>query len=424
MSTKTIAKGFKYRIYPTAEQAQKIDRILWQNGVFYNELLSLSEYIYRCSKDFDNTPVDEYKDSLLGLESHEEILDKGLYDALSYSTMSLVIQTCKGKSGELILQDFGKSYVGFTKRNVEFAYKNFFNRCKKNVSGKKGHPKYKSRKNPNRSVSYQFPTRLKKAHQLFNKSSYGYVSVPKVGLVKMVYHREIPEEAVGSISKVTISKNPSGQYFASFSVNEFEYEQAAPSDEIVGIDLGVRDLCITSDGKKYKNPKPYIRAQRRLNRLQRRFAHMEPGSNRHKRQRQRIAKLYQHCSEQRKHLIHDLTNDLVENYGTICMETLRVDNMVKNHRLAKHITDGSMGAISQTLEYKADWNDRHIERIPTFYPSSKTCSVCGYKNDNLKSKARWVCPECGTHHDRDINAAKNILNLGLEQIQEKENPAN
>lgn len=189
---------------------------------------------------------------------------------------------------------------------------------------------------------------------------------------------------------------------------------AADLTKAVGIDLGIKDFAITSDGKRYPNLKVQKQYQSKLSKLQKHFARKQKGSNRKEKLRIKIAKLHEKITNSREDMQHKLSSSLLNKYDVICLETLAVKNMMQNHKLAYAIADVSWNSMIQKLEYKAAWKGKKIIKIDHFYPSSKTCHNCGYINQSLTLKDRtWECSKCGTVLDRDVNAAKNILTRGL-----------
>ncbi len=265
----------------------------------------------------------------------------------------------------------------------------------------------------------KFP-RFKKRHdkQTFTIPQYISVEEGKVYFVKfkegIKYDNHRPVN--GKIKHATVSKNKSGQYFISICV-EKEIKQLSKIDKTVGIDLGLKDLAIQSDGKKYKNIKPYKTLHNQLKKLQQWFSRTTKGSKRREKLRIRIAKLYQRITNIRQDYLHKVSTKIIRENQTICLEDLAVRNLMRNHKVAGAFGDAALSELVRMIEYKAKWYGRTVQKIDRFFPSSKQCFDCSYINDGLTLQDRnWTCPRCEKKHDRDINAAKNIERQGLNLL--------
>jgi len=270
------------------------------------------------------------------------------------------------------------------------AYQGFFNK-------RTQFPRFKSRKNKN---SFTIPQNVRyKGTKLI---------VPKfLDGIEMIMERKIQ----GTIKHCSISKTPTGKYFVSI-LTEMKYTPVNKTELSIGIDLGLKDFLVLSNGTKIKNHRFLKHYERSLKLNQKHLAKKTKGSNRYEKQRLKVARIHEKITNSRMDLIHKTTNDLVKQFDTIYLEDLNVKGMMKNHKLSKVISDVSWGKFIDTLEYKSSWNDKSVIYIDRFFPSSKTCHKCGWINNNLTLKDReWIC-KCGEKLDRDLNASINILNEG------------
>ena len=241
----------------------------------------------------------------------------------------------------------------------------------------------------------------------------GRLFIPKVREgIKIKEHRPLE----GRILCGTISKTPSGKYYASITV-EKDITSLDATNKAVGIDLGVKDFAILSTGEKVENPKFKRTQRRKLKFLHKNFSKKKKGSKNSDKARRKLNKKYEQITNKKQDFLHKLSNRIVSENQVICLEDLNVKGMVKNHNLADSISEVSWYEFVRQLKYKAEWRGRTVVQVDRFFPSSKTCYECGFINQDLTLNEReWVCPKCGTHHDRDINASLNILRQGLNKI--------
>ena len=365
-----MLKAYKYRIYPDNEQKVQIAKTFGCCRFVYNQTLA-----YRKEK----------------YENNKESVTKT--DCNNYCNREL-----KKKYGWL--KEADKFALTNAIYNMDAAYQKFF---KEHA----GYPKFKSRHNSHKSYTTNFTNGNIKAD-----FGHGKIKLPKLKEVKAKLHREF----TGKIKSATVSQVPSGKYYVSVLV-ETGHEELPQTGRNIGLDLGIKDLCITSDGKKYENPGIIRKHGKKLAKLQRQLSHKEKGSNNYYKQRRKIALCHEKITNTRKNNLHKISYQIISENQVIVSENLQIKNMVKNHHLAKPISDVSWHELTRQLEYKAAWNGRQYIKIDTFYASSQLCSACGYKNIATKdlSVREWTCPVCGAKHDRDINAARNILAEGLRQ---------
>jgi len=367
----TIYKAFKYRIYPNQEQTMLINKHIGSCRWIYNYALNKKVEAYKKDKT-RLTRFDISKD-LPKLKKNEET--KWLKETNSQSL-------------QMSLKNMDEAFVRFFKEKKDF-------------------PKFKSKHNSRQS--FNIPQFINVDWE--NKK----VSVPKIKDIKFVIDR-IPE---GEIKSATISRTSTKKYFISILVDTGikEPEKFKIKEETsIGIDLGIKDFAITSNGKKFGNPKFLKNDLRRLKKLQKRASNKVKGSNNRNKANLRVAVVYEKITNKRNDFLHKLSTKLISENQTICLEDLSVENMIKNHKLAQSIQDCSWSKFNEYLEYKARWSGVNIVRIGRFEPSSKICSNCGHINNELTLKDReWECEKCGSYHDRDINASKNILDFGLHR---------
>lgn len=287
--------------------------------------------------------------------------------------------------------------------NLQTAYNNFFR------SPKAGFPKFKSKKSNRRS----YTTNCVNGNI---KLADGLLTLPKVGKVKMKQHRQIPLDY--KLKSVTVSQTPSGKYYASIL---FEYEnqvsQIIPRT-FLGLDFSMHELYKDSNGNAPQYPRYYRQAEKKLAKEQRKLSLMQKGSNNHNKQRIKVAKLHEKIANQRKDFLHKQSRQITNVYDCVCIEDLDMKAMSQSLHFGKSVSDNGWGMFTTFLGYKLEEMGKQLVKVDKFFASSQTCSVCGYKNPETKdlSVRAWDCPNCGTHHDRDINAAKNIRNEGMRLV--------
>lgn len=282
-------------------------------------------------------------------------------------------------------------------RDCDKAFDNFFRRCKQKIKGKKGFPKFKSKKNEKQSF------RLTGSIKVLDG---GYVQLPRIGKIKLFEKDYLPKDT--KILSATISKR-ADKWFVSLQVEEDVKQTVEPLNDVVGVDLGIKTLATCSDSVIYENPKALKTNLRKLKRKSRQFSRKQKGSKNREKAKQKLAKLHYRISNIRKDILHKITSQIVSENQTIILEDLKVSNMMKNHCLAQAISDVGMFEFRRQIEYKAKWYGKEVVFVNTFYPSSKLCSSCGWKNETLTLTDRvFECKVCLAKLDRDFNASLNL----------------
>ena len=377
---KIVKKAYKFRIYPTLEQV-----------IFFSKN-------FGCVRKVHNLMLDDRK------KGYEEYKSTGI--KTKYPTPA------KYKEEYPYLKEVDSLALANAQLNLEKAYKNFL----KNKDF--GFPRYKCKSNPVQSYT------TNNQNTIYIKDS--YIKLPKLkSLVKIRLHREIK----GIIKSVTISKNSLDHYFVSILCEE-EIEELPKTNKNIGIDLGIKEFATMSDCTKVENLKLTKEYEKKLKREQRKLsrrcklakdsAKKLSDSKNYQKQKKKVAKIHNKIRNKRKDFVNKLSTKIINNHDIICMEDLNIKGMLKNHKLAKSISDVSWSEFVRQLEYKANWYGRKIVKVPTFYPSSKTCSSCGNIKETLTLSERiYYCECCGLEIDRDYNASINILRKGLEILREE-----
>jgi putative transposase len=363
-----MLRAYRYRLYPNKKQRELIHKTIGCCRFVYNYYLNKRIEIYQ--NEGKTLNYNAYANDLPNLKQQYQWLRE---------VDSIALQQAL--------------------KDLDNAYNNFFNNGY-------GFPKFKSKKNPKQSYRTQNVNNNIRIER--NK-----IKLPKLGWIKFRNSRNFS----GRIVSCTITKTNTDKYFISVLIEE-EIQQLPPTDKVISFDLGIKYYIVTSEGEIVENPKTLYKYERKLAKLQRKLAKKQKGSNRYKKHAKKIAKLHEKIRNIRTDFLQKLSTRIIQENQLIISEDLNVKGMVQNHRLAKAINDVSWSKFARMIEYKVNWYGRTYHKINRFYASSQTCNVCGYKNVDTKdlNVRKWVCPECGTKHDRDNNAAINILKQGLKEL--------
>ena len=358
-------KGVKFRIYPNKKQQNLINQTLGCCRLIYN----------------------------IGLDMRNKAFENG--EKVNYSKTSTMLTKIKRTDEFSFLRNADAVALQQSLRDLDRGFVNFFQKRAR-------HPRFKSKHN--NQQSYRTMNQNNKI-RIVGK----YIKLPKLGYVKIRQSMEI-----GHINNATIKRTPTGKYFVVLNV-DFEPEAKQNAGGSIGIDVGIKEFYSDSNGNVVSNPKFLEKSLRKLCREQRKLSRKKKNSNNRNKQRIRVAKVHEKITNQRNDFLQKISTMLISENQVICIEDLKIKNMVRNRRLARCISSVSWGKFFKILEYKANWYGNNIIKVPTMYPSSQTCSYCGYKNPLVKNLAirKWECPNCHTKHDRDTNASINILNKGL-----------
>lgn len=373
--------SLKFRIYPNKKQEVQIAQTLGCARFVYNYFLALKKETYET----------EGKN-------------------LSFAVCCKELTALKKTEAYKWLQDVDATALQQSLRDLDRACQNFFRGLKKGQTA--GFPKFK-RKHASRQT-YRTQNNQSKSKNGVSSTITLYddcIRLPKLGYVKC----RVSKKVTGRILSATVSKTSSGKYFVSVCRTDADIPQLEPAGAVCGIDLGIKELATLSDGTVFANHKHLRKSEKKLRRLQRELSRKTKGSRNREKARMKLARQHEKVRNQRRDALHKMTTQIVRDYDVICTETLKSKNMMQNHKLAKAVGEASFYEVIRQLQYKCDWYGKLLIRIAPYYPSSQLCSSCGYQNPNTKdlSVREWTCPKCGVHHDRDLNAAQNILDEGL-----------
>ncbi len=380
---KVILKAYKYRMYPNKEQITFLENHFGACRFVYN-------YFWH-----------KYRDSKLQskIELQKELKELKKQDEYKW------LNNINSQSLQVSIHNLMKAYKRAFTREVVRERKTAIAKAKtpkqKAKSLHLGFPKFKSKKNSYQSFNVPQNVKVKE----------GRVYIPKLKSgIKVKFHRMLPQN--GRIKQATISRK-NGKYFISILVEEVIEITERPF-KAVGIDVGLEHFAVLSNGEKVSNPRWFRKTELKLKVLQRRLSRKKLHSKNWYKMKAKISKLHEKVLNQRGDFLHKVSTAIAKQYSFVAVENLSVKNMQKNHYLAKSISDASWSKFVEFLKYKSEWQGGKLVQIDTFYPSSKVCSICGYKIDKLPlSKRKWTCPRCHTTHDRDVNASKNILKFAL-----------
>ena len=367
-----ITRAYKIRLYPNKSQMTFFNKSFGCCRVIYNEML------YELQNAYKN-----------GIVLNKNELFKKIKTKYNWMKNSDSQGLCN------------------TYQDLNTAYSNFFSKRAK-------FPKFKKKKDKNSYRNGMIQKTIEKLIPVQN-----HIRIPKAGLVEFREDYDFSKLNIIKIYNLTIERSKTNKYYCSIccDVEIPEYEHTG---EVIGIDLGIKDLIIDSNGNKYSNPKYQAKTEKKIKHLQRLYSKKIKGSKNQEKIRLKLAIAHEKLGNKRKDNLHKITTKLIKENDVICIENLNVKGMTKNHKLAKAIQNASFGTLVNMLKYKAIWHNRQIIEVGRFYPSSKTCHCCGHKMNYMGLEVReWTCPVCHSEHDRDINAAINILNEGLRILDNK-----
>ena len=380
-----MLRAIKIRLYPNKTQEEYIGKLLGSYRFVYNQCLALK------------------KDKYI-----EEGLNYGLKDLGNYFHQDLT------KNNEYVwLQEHNTKVLKQSVINLLDSYKRFF------VNGN-GFPKFKSKHDNHHSCRFPSEAISRRNDYLSNRISLTK-DIKNIKFRCSDKYKTYLNKYKQSIKSATLTRTKSGKYYLSILVDgDLMKQPNKPNNDFIGLDLGIKDFIVTSEGKSFNNIKIKRNNKKKLAKLHRELSKKQKGSKNRDKQRVKLAKFYEKLNNKKENYLHHITNQLLDENQVIVIEDLNVKGMMKNHNLAKSIQELSLYRFKVILQYKAEWYGNHIVEIDRFFPSSKLCNNCGYKNNDLKlSHREWVCPECETNHHRDLNAAINILNEGKKIVNDK-----
>ena len=375
-----MLRAVKIRLYPNKQQATQINKLLGCCRFVYNQTLA------RKINQYKEHNISENRTTLSYWLFHELLKDDNFLWLREQNTNVL----------QQVIMDMLDAYKRFFKQHT-------------------GYPKFKTKHDNKQSCRFVRYTISKR-----NDYTTYQLSLANIKNIKFRCNKKYAQYLQNhhdNIRQATLMKLPCDEYYLSILVDGDLTRKVKETNEVVGIDLGVKDFVITSEGEVFNNLHFKKNETNKITKLQHQLSRKEKGSNNRNKARIKLAKTYKKISDRKQYYLHKVSNSLINENQVICMENLNVKGMIKNHKIAESILEMNFGEFRRILEYKAKWYNRKIVFVDRFYPSSKICSCCGYKYKDLTLDIReWSCPNCGNHHDRDINAATNILNEGIRLI--------
>ena len=376
-----MLRAIKIRLYPNKTQTEQFNKLLGCYRVVYNQCLARKINSYKENKFSENL-------STLGQFVHHELLKDDNFIWLREQNTKVLKQAVN---------------------DMLSAYKNFFERHTR-------YPKFKSKKDNKQSCRFELGAISKR--NVYTEYKLSLANIKNIKFRCSKKYAEYLQKHKANIRQATLTKLPCGEYYLSILVDgDLIHKGLQDTDNVVGIDLGINNFVITSNGEVFDNLHFKKSKSNKIKRLQKQLSRKEKGSNNRNKARIKLAKVYKRITDKKQYYLHQVSNTLINENQVICMEDLNVSGMLRNHKIADSIQELNFGEFRRILEYKANWYGRKLIFVDRFYPSSKTCNHCGYVNKKLKlSDRQWICPNCGEIIERDYNAALNIKDEGVRLI--------